>query len=163
MSRRLIVCVLVLACLLSGCLDKEKYPDGLRKEFDDIIVTLPGDFADLSGEEVAKDADFMYGRKTLVVMGLSEKKADLQGITLAQYTQKVIQGNGLSCSATPAGDGYLFTYEKTLGETPYTYTIATYEGINNFWILQFYGPTENLQENQPEIDIILEGIQPKKG
>ena len=159
MSKRLTAFGLVLVCLLSGCSDQDKYPSGIRKELDDIVLTLPGDFMDLSAEEAAKDATFMYGRKTLVVMGISEKKADLQVKNLAEYTQQVIAANELTCTATPNGDGYLFTYEKNLGDTPYTYTTATYEGSNNFWILQFYGPKDDLQENQPDIDIILESIR----
>ena len=159
MSRRIFVCVLVLMCLLSGCTDRDQYPTGINLSFQDISLTLPGDFVDLSGEKYVEDAVFMYGRKSLVVMGLSEKKDSLKAKTLVEYTDSVIRGNGLSCTAIQSGDGYLFTHEKPLGGTTYTYTIATYEGTTNFWILQFYGPTESLQENQPEIDIILESIR----
>ena len=163
MSKRLIACVLVLMCLLTGCLDKSKYPDGIAIDCEDMVLTLPGDFVDLSGEDYAKDANFMYGWKSLVVMGTAEKKDSLKAMTLAEYTDTVIRGNELTCTATQSGNGYLFTYEKPLDGTTYTYTVATFEGTTNFWILQFYGPKENLQENQPEIDIILEGVQPKKG
>ena len=162
MSRRLIVCALALVCLLCGCTDSQ-YPEGMRLEFDDIAITLPGDFQDMSGENIAEDADFLFGRKTLVVMGLAEEKASLKSMTLGEYTEYVLQGNGLACEIDSIGDGYLFTYEKPVGDTIYTYTIATYEGTTNFWILQFYCPKENLQENQPEIDISLEGIQPRMG
>lgn len=161
MSRRLIVCVLVLVCLLTGCTDKDKYPVGITLDLQDISVTLPGDFSDLSGESYAEDADFMYGRKTLVVMGLSEKKEGLKVKNLVEYTDSVIRGNNLSCTAVPNGNGYLFTYEKPLDNTTYTYTVATFEGEINFWILQFYCPKENLRENQPEIDIILESLRKK--
>ena len=163
MSKRLFVCALVLVCLLSGCANQDEYPAGMRVECQDLILTLPGDFSDLSAESVAQGADFMYGRNTLVLVGLAEEKAGLKAMTLAEYTDYVIRGNKLSCSAVPAGDGYLLTYEKTVDNTAYTYTIATFEGKTNFWILQFYGPTADLQENQPEIDIILEGVQPKAG
>lgn len=159
MSKRLIACVLVLMCLLTGCGNSDKYPVGKNLSFQDIALTIPGDFVDLSGENYAENADFVYGRKTLVVMGLAEKKDSVKVKTLAEYTDTVIRGNGLSCTATPNGDGYLFTYEKPLAGTTYTYTIATYEGTTNFWILQFYGPKENLQENQPEIKVILESIR----
>ena len=47
-----------------------------------------------------------------------------------------------------------------IDNTPYTYTTATVEGKNNFWILQFYCPSADLAANQPEIDIILQSIQP---
>ena len=159
MSKRLIVWALVLVCLLTGCADKDKYPLGQNVTFQDLSLTIPGDFSDLSGESYAQDAEFMYGRKTLVVKGLADKKDAVKATTLAEYTDTVIRGNGLTCTATPNGDGYLFSYEKPVGDTTYTYTTATFEGETNFWILQFYGPAENLQENQPEIDIILESIR----
>ena len=153
----LAICLLVL-CLLTGCSDN--YPEGLTFTCRDLTVTLPGDFIDLSGDGIAKDADFLYGRKTLIVMGLSEKKADLKEMTLEEYTAYVIQGNQLTCTPQRSGDGFLFSYETPVEGDAYTYVIATFEGHTNFWILQFYCPTANFSENKPEIDIILEGIRP---
>ncbi|MBR2938126.1 MAG: hypothetical protein IKB80_06535 [Oscillospiraceae bacterium] len=159
MQRRMVAALLAVVCLFAGCANADLYPLGLTVTCKDLQVTVPGDFADLSAEAYAKDADFMYGRKTLVFVGLSEDKADLQDMTLAQYTDYVISGNDLSCAAAPAGDGYLFSYEKPVDNTVYTYVTATYESDSAFWIFQFYGPTADLQENQPEIDIILESIR----
>ena len=158
MTRRVFAALLVV-CLLAGCGNSQLYPEGKNISCKDLALTIPGDFIDLSGESYAKDADFMYGRKSLVFMGLAQAKADLPGVTLAQYTDRVISDNQLSCAATPTGDGYLFTYEKPLDGTVYTYTVATFAADTCFWILQFYGPTADLQENQPEIDIILESIR----
>ena len=160
MARRIFAILLVM-CLFSGCGNSELYPEGMNITCKDLALTIPGDFSDLSAEESAKDADFMYGRKTLVLEGLSQPKAALKGMTLAQYTDRVIKENNLSCTAAPTGDGYLFTYERLRDSTPYTYTVATYETDGHFWILQFFGPTASLQENQPEIDIILESLRKK--
>ena len=159
MSRRILIAMLVAVCLLVGCGNSKLYPEGRNIACKDLALTVPGDFADLSAEESAKDADFMYGRKSLVFMGLSQPKAVLKGMTLPQYTDRVISENKWGCSAVPTGDGYLFSYETSVADTLYTYTVATFEGDTNFWILQFYGPTADLQENQPEIDIILESIR----
>ena len=159
MKGRIVTALLAVVCLLAGCGNSDLYPEGVNIACKDLELTIPGDFADLSAEDFAEDADFMFGRKTLVFKGLSQTKADLQGITLAQYTDRVIRDNKLSCSAAPTGDGYLFSYEKALDNTAYTYTVATYETGSYFWILQFYGPTADLTENQPEIDIILESIR----
>ena len=161
MARRILAAILAAVCLLAGCGNSDLYPEGMNIACKDLALTIPGDFVDLSAEESAKDADFMYGRKTLVFMGLSQAKADLPGMTLAQFTDRVISENQLSCTAAPTGDGYLFTYEKTLDSTAYRYTVATYASDTYFWILQFYGPTADLQENQPEIDIILESLRKK--
>jgi len=158
MKLRKCICLLMLVCLLTGCND----PVGKTVAYGDLQLTLPGDFIELSGESYAEDADFMYGRKTLVVKGLSEKKSDLQEMTLTQYTSYVISGNQLSCTPEIYGDGFRFTYDATIGDTVYTYTTATIETPTCFWILQFYCPKENLAENQPEIQVILEGLQVAK-
>jgi hypothetical protein len=155
----LAVCLLA-ACLLTGCGDS--YPDGKPLTFTDMQLTLPGDFIDLSGEDIDADADFLYGRKTLIVKGAAEDKSKLQEMTLEQYTSLVISGNNLQVSPVSNGKGYGFTYEKAVGEELYTYVTATFEGNTNFWIFQFYCPTADLQENQPEIDMILSGITPDK-
>ena len=39
---------------------------------------------------------------------------------------------------------------------------AAFEGKTNFWLFQFYCPARDLQEHQPEIDMILSGITPDK-
>ena len=158
--RLLLALCLALTLVFTGCVTD---PVGVAVDHGDITLILPADFMDLSGESFAAGMDFLYGRNSLIVKGLSEKKSALQAMTLAEYTAYVISGNKITCSPVVFGDGYLFTYETAIGQTLYTYTTATYEGQDNFWIFQFYCPTIDLAENQPEIDIILEGIQPKKG
>ena len=155
----LAICLLV-ACLLTGCGDS--YPQGKTLTFSDMQLTLPGDFMDLSAEGIDADADFLYGRKTLIVKGAAEDKSKLQDMSLEDYTAAVISGNQLQCTPQAIGKGYQFTYERLAGDQMYTYVTATFEGKTNFWLFQFYCPTADLQENQPEIDIILSGIQPDK-
>ena len=123
MKRRLCACLLVLVCLLSGCTD----PVGMAVTHKDLTLILPGDFLDLSAESAGEGADFLYGRYTLVFKGLSESKAVLKKMTLEEYTAYVISCNKLTCTPVPSGDGYLFTYEASVGDTVYSYTTATYE------------------------------------
>ena len=153
----LAVCLLTV-CILTGCADQ--YPEGQILSFEDLQVTLPGDFINLSSENIEQESVFLYGRNTLIIKGMCEPKNSLQEMTLEQYTTAIINGNQLTCTPVPSGSGYLFTYEKTVQGTLYSYITAAFEGTSNFWILQFYCPSENLTENQPEIDIILEGIAP---
>ena len=155
-KRTAILCLCLALCLLAGC---AKYPLGITVTCKDLQVTVPGDFVNLSEDSYAQDADFLYGWNTLVFMGLAEDKSKLQEMTLEAYTSLVISGNGRDCTPQACGDGYLFTYEAAVSDTLYTYTTATFEGPSNFWILQFYCPSKNLEENQPEINIILESIQ----
>lgn len=155
----LAACLLVV-CLLTGCGDS--YPEGKTLVFSDLQLTLPGDFMDLSAEGIDADADFLYGRKTLIVKGAAEEKSKLQDMTLEDYTAAIISGNQLTTTPHAYGKGYQFTYESLVGDQMYTYVTATFEGETNFWLFQFYCPTQDLQENRPEIDIILSGITPDK-
>lgn len=150
--------LLVAVCLLVGC---TAYPKGQSLTCADLQLTLPGDFINLSAEAYAQDADFLYGRNTLIFKGMAEKKADFKDMTLEDYTALVLSGNELSCTPKPFGNGYIFTYEALVSGMNYTYTTATFAGETNFWILQFYCPSEDCQENQAEIDIILSNVQLK--
>ena len=154
------VSIMVVLCLLGGCADN--YPQGQTVTYEDLQITLAGDFIDLSAEDYAKDAEFLYGRNTLILKAMAEKKAVLQEMTLDAYTSWVIKGNGLSCTPEVFRDGYLFSYETPVGNENYTYTTAVFEGETNFWLLQFYCPSVNLKENQPEMDMILSAVQLQK-
>ena len=157
MKRRIFVCLLVVF-LLAGCSD----PVGYGVTHKDLTLILPADFLDLSDSmSLAGEPDFAYGRYSLVFQGLAESKESLEEMTLLEYTQKVITANKRKTTPQASGAGFIFTYEADVDNTVYSYTVATYEGQENFWILQFFCPKDTLAENQPEIDIILEGIQPK--
>ena len=154
------VSVVVAVCLLAGCADN--YPEGQTVAYEDLQMTLPGDFIDLSKEAYAKDANFLYGRNTLILKAMAENKSTLQKMSLDAYTSWVIKGNALSCTPETFRDGYLFSYETPVGNENYTYVTAVFEGETNFWLLQFYCPSANLKENQPEIDMILSAVQLQK-
>ena len=126
--------------------------------FDDLQLTLPGDFIDLSEEAYAQDADFLYGRNTLIVKGMAEKKAGLKKMTLAEYTDLMITGNELDCSATVGSNGYRFVYRAAVGERSYTYYSATFEGKENFWSVQCYCPSEDFAKHQSAMEEMLNSV-----
>ena len=152
MKRRILACLLAVF-LLAGCSD----PVGYGAQHKDLTLILPADFLALDNTE---GADFLYGRHSLVFKGLAESKESIRAMTLQEYTDLVVSANKKDATPKASGAGYVFTYEAAVGEEVYSYTVATYEAEENFWILQFYCPKDTLAENQPEIDIILEGIQP---
>ena len=156
MKRRIFACLLVVL-LLVGC---GADPVGYGVQHKDLTLILPADFIELENTD---GADFLYGRHSLVFKGLSESKKSLKVNSLQEYTDSVIAANKKEATPKASGAGFVFTYEANVADTVYTYTVATYEAQENFWILQFYCPKDTLAENQPEIDIILEGIQPQKG
>ncbi len=155
-----LISLLIAVCLLGGCANG--YPQGQTVVREDLQITLPGDFIDLSAENIDAEANLLYGRNTLIFKAMAEKKADLQALSLDAYTALVIKGNGLSCTPEVFGGGYLFSYDAPVAGENYTYTTAVFEGNTNFWLLQFYCPSANLKENQPEIDKIFSAVQLQK-
>ena len=161
MKRRIFLCLLTVLCLLTGCASNDNFPAGENITCKDIAFTVPGDFLDLSEESYAGDADFMFGKDTLIFTGLAEHKDTfLEKMTLEQYTGYVISGNKLDCAAETYGSGYRFSYEKQSGDKVLSYVVATYEGPSCFWIFQFYCPKGDLEKNLPEIDIVLSAVRP---
>ncbi len=151
---RRILCVIAIVCLLGGCASQ---PDNVYT-CKDLTLTLPGVFEDLSGEPYGKDADFLLGQDKLSVMGLAEKKADLPGLSLKDYTALVLQGNGLTCKAQEMGSGYLFSYEAPVEEEIYTYETVTLETGNYFWVIQCYCPADHYRMLEPLIAGILANV-----
>ena len=148
--------ILVIFCLLGSC----GSPEDRNIICQDLTFALPTVFLDLSAETYAKDADFLYGRDKLVVMGLAEKKSDLKEMTLEEYTGLVISGNKLACTPVKTPAGYQFTYETAVGGTPYTYSCGTVETPERFWIVQCYCPSGDAVGYEDMIEEILGSLQP---
>lgn len=146
--------LVIALCLLGGC----AHSANTEIICGDISLTLPGAFMDLSKESYGAETDFLYGRGSLIVLGLSEKKESLNQMTLEQYTQLLIAENKRTCTPEKRNGGYCFTYEASVGEQMYTYVTATFEDQENFWIVQCYCPREDYGNTQTAIAAILAQI-----
>ena len=157
MKRRtaFLLCLMTIICLLGGC----SSPAGKPIACKDLTLNLPGEFFDLSGESYAKEADFFYGLDKLIVMGMAEEKTLLKKMTIEEYTDLVITGNGLTCIPRQLSNGYCFTYEAAVGEDTYIYTTAIFESGTRFWILQCYCPSEEYESKHDLIVEILESVR----
>ena len=150
----IVLCLLIILSSAGGCTARRTQVEVC----DGLTLSLPRDFEDLSNASYAKDADFLFGMDTLILMGLSEEKAALTDMTLADYTQLVIQGNGLNCTPEKTDYGYVFSYEAPVKDTVYTYAVATLQCGDHFWILQFYCPSVEYPEHEKMIEEILESV-----
>jgi len=148
--------ILAIICLLGGC----SSPEDKSVICQDLTFTLPTVFLNLSEEAYAKDADFLYGRDKLAVMGLAEKKSVLKKMTLEEYTGYVISGNKLSCTPVKTQAGYQFTYETAVDGVRYTYTSATVETAEHFWIVQCYCPSGDAAGYRDMMEEILGSLRP---
>ena len=154
MKRCTAVCLLLVLCLL-GC----SAANGTQVTCKDLTLTLPDSYLDLSRETYAEEADFLYGRERLIVLGIGEKKSSLKVQTLEAYTALVLKGNSLTCTPEATGNGYRFSYDAPIGDTAYTYVTATYESPEHFWVIQCYCPAEHLEAYAQEISSILDSVR----
>ena len=144
--------VLLMLGTLCGCSQKP-FTCG------DLQMDMPKDFIQLNLSADAENKDFLYGRDTLIVKGMAESKADLKTMTLAEYTELMITGNELDCTATLAANGYRFLYRATVGDSSYTYYSATYESKGNFWSVQCYCPSEDFAKYQNLMEELLSSVK----
>ena len=154
MKPRTAVCFLLILCLL-GC-SAAKDTQITCKE---LTLTLPEIYLDLSAESYAEEADFLYGRGRLIVMGLGEAKSELKTATLDGYTALVLKAHALTCSPERTGNGYRFSYDAPVGDPVYSYVTATYESSAHFWVIQCYCPAEYLETYAQEISTILDSVR----
>ena len=156
MKHRTAVCLLLVLCLL-GC----SAANATQITCKDLTLTLPGTYLDLSAEAYAEEADFLYGKGRLIVMGLGEAKSELKTATLDGYTALVLKAHALTCSPERTSNGYRFSYDAPVGDTVYTYVTATYESPEHFWVIQCYCPAEYSETYAQEISAILDSVQIK--
>ena len=148
----ILACVLLMLGTLSGC-GRKPFACG------DLQIDIPDDFIELTQPADGENRDFLFGRDTLIVKGMAEKKSGLKKMTLEEYTDLMITGNQLDCSATVAANGYRFVYRAAVGEGSYTYFSATFEGTENFWSVQCYCPSEDFAKYQQTMEALLNSVK----
>ena len=153
-AAKLLLCLRVCLFLLPGCRQQEEV-----FSCEDLSLTLPAGYMNLSAEPYAADADFLLGRDRVIIRGITEDKAALLAqnpdMTLGRYGQRMLLSNGLSC---PLEQDNTFTYEATVGDTAYTYTGIIWEGDVHYWVVQLYCPSEVFPSKQQEILQIMDSL-----
>lgn len=156
----LLIVLLLCASILCGCSEKTT---SVSHTYQDLSLTIPSDFIDLSSEEVAEGLDFIFGRDPIAINGLREEKAAFEAygleLTLEDYATLIILSNGVSVTPEEK-DGYLtFTYEKVSNGVNYTYVVTLWETAGAFWTVQAYCATKNYQTAKTEIWEILNSVK----
>lgn len=156
--KKLGILLLVLALLcasFTGC-DKDK--STATYTVDDLSITLPADFIDLSGEAFASELAFVYGLDPIAVNGLRETKSTFTAygldIDLERYGQLLISSNNVNAKLEQRDDILYFTYASD----NFTYVVTLWETEEAFWMVQAYCPTEEYNSIKADIWDILESV-----
>lgn len=157
MKKHFVLLLALVLCigLLSGCSAKETTAPHTHE---DLTISLPLEFLDLSGEAYAAEYNFMYGMDPIIVNGLRDEKALFQAhdldLTLETYGQLVLMTNGVDSKLTQKDGLWLFTYEA--GD--YTYVVSLHETKDAFWTVQAYCLTERYFDVSAQMWEILKSV-----
>ena len=158
-SIKVIVALLLVCALFAGCgvlCDQER-------TCEDLTITIPGHFLDMSDQDYAKGMNFLYGFNDIAVVGIRETKESLAfydaDLTLEEYGALVMQGNGLDGDMELKEGLYTFEYEASNAGQTFTYLGAVFEGEEAFWIVQAYCLSDEYEQHQADMMKWLKSVK----
>ena len=149
MKRCLIIAAaaLLAALTLAGCAVTDKaYGD---KGFN---ITLPSNFKTYDAEGY----DVCYDTKDCAVFALKEAFDQAEGfgdLSLREYTELVLEANGLDNAITETDKYMYFEFEKTVDDSsePYEYLACCYRAEDAFWLVQFSCAKSDYDRYRPKM------------
>lgn len=156
----LLLVLLLTVSLLWGCSGKDAQQTVTCQE---LTLTLPGSYLDLS-ESVSSDAAaFVYGHESIVVMATYEDAAMLEaylpGLDALQYAQLFVQTNQLDSQVTEQDGIPTFTYTVAGEDTSLTYLCGVFQSDARFWVVQVYCPAPLFTKCQEQMQQILSSVK----
>lgn len=122
---------------------------------EELTITLPGDFVDLSDQTYARDTEMVYGSGGIAVSVVKEPAAELAvyfpEIDAAQYAQLVIKAYDLAGEAQIIDGIPSFTYTAEADDMDITYLVGVFASDTHFWMVQAYCPAEEFEGLQPQM------------
>lgn len=141
-----LVCIIGILC---GC--DSVLPDQ-TVTCEELTITLPGHYIDLSGEDYAAGLALLYGFNDTAITAIKEDKASLQALIpdmdAQQYAELFVASNSLLDTVEVVDGIPTFQYCLDAGDTSVTYLCGVFESDSNFWVIQAYCPTTGFAESQ---------------
>ena len=155
----LIFTLLVIGAILVGCAPATEKTVSCQG----LTITLPSDCMDLSGEEYAKELDFLYACSIGSFLGVRELRSELEetypALTLENYARLQIKATGQDCQLERKDGIYTYTYTAQSGTESITYISAVFETKDAFWAVQAYCVRADFPENQAKLWKYLASVQ----
>ena len=156
----LLTVLLLTAALFTGCNGTEKETTFTCGE---LSITLPAEYKDLSQQDYAADFDFLYGLPNEAVLGFKQARASLEtsrpNLTAKEYAQLFIDAAELSCAVEELDGLVFFTYSAMAGDTEVTYLCSAFKSEINFWIIQFYCPSNTYSQHEADFIRYLRSVK----
>lgn len=156
MHRRIAAILLILSLLLCcGCSAQEQVHQ-------ELMLHLPKDFVDLSGESYAADFDFLYQNSAVAVAGIRDSRDAIpildSSMTAQGYAALQMYLNDLPGQPEQKDGIWYFSYEAVSAGTPITYICAVYECDACFWLVQAYCKSEAFPAQQANMWAYLTSV-----
>ncbi len=101
----------------------------------ELNMEIPLFMEEAGNDPLFADYTFVLDSTRIAVFGLREPVSDLGEMTLAEYTQLVIDINGFTCPIREYEDHCEFTFTNS----GTTFQVYTYKSDSAYWMLQFTG------------------------
>ena len=124
-----LLCVFLAICLcLSLCACGQEETATVSHTYEDLTISLPENFIDLSDEAYAAGLTFLQGLDPIAVNGVREEKSVFANygleLDLERYAKLVPMANNLSVQPTEKEGILTFSYEATTDGVSYTYVVT---------------------------------------
>ena len=153
--RKLIPLLLALSLLLVACGAEE---NTASHTYEDLTLSIPVDYIELTGEDFAEGLDFVFGRDPIALNGLREEKATFEAygleLDLQRYADLIRMSNNVSAEVTQRDGIWNFSYESG----GFTYVVTLWETEDAFWTVQAYCPNENYGKVKDDMWKILSSV-----
>lgn len=150
-----LLALVLLFTTLAGCGNRKSTATYTH---DDLTITLPANFIDMSDEDFAAELSFIYGLDPIAVNGLRESKSTFTAygleVDLERYGQLLISSNNVQAKLEHKDDVLFFTYASN----GFSYVVTLWETEEAFWMVQAYCPTENYNKVKNDIWKILSSV-----
>ena len=158
-----VLSLILAVCLCLGlCACGKESAAMIPHTYEDLTISLPEDFMDLSQEDYAAGLAFLQGLDPIAVNGLREEKALFASygldLDLQRYAKLVVVANNLSIQPEEKDGILTFSYEAISDGVSYTYVVTLWETDQAFWTVQAYCPTENYPKVQDRMWQILKSV-----
>ncbi len=155
---RILAVMLLAVTVLTGCTSR---PKDKRVTCNDLSITLPGHYTNLSDQEFAADFDFIYGSRNEAVLGFKQDRSSLANpdISAKDYAEMFIDAAELNSTVTEQDGLYVFTYTAIANDVEFTYFCGTFMSDTYFWVIQFYCPSQDYADKQADFLNYLKTVQ----
>ena len=150
MKRRLIavLCAAVLVLgMMTGC-------SGSAKSFSKAGMTIT--LSDAFMESDMESMTAYYESRTSAVTVLKEDFSTIESVglstdmSLQEYAQLVVEGNGLDCQVSEEDGLVYFLYEDTVDGTDFSYWATVYRSSDAYWLVHFLCESKNYEKLLPD-------------